>query len=954
MSDSNSSPIEHPEQVNDDIRRAPIPHYHRRNQSSTRIVPVPIGSLLPLRLSTPNTPTMSDPNNQDPAPQLPGLGVPGYGTPGTTRPPSITPEAGGPSDQNSPGFFVNEETLKAILAAAMQGRSGGPAVLTRTGRMPQPGSTQLPFCKGEKITAFLENFDFYALQSGVTADQKLVEIPFYFDEEQRVQAKVMVKEAKNEGTGWEGFVAKAKEEYRLKDPEQSHDRKRKIDIWFDNNKFSLDPAEFMEQRRRINALFEKASITGNSTEYTQRVLQSIDRGIRSALATRLGVSGSKLQEVASSEVIKYLTEYMKEQSMDDDDDDLDSDGHSPVPAKTKRTSERKPVKKAKPDALLADTSKVHASVQQEEVHDTSAAALDELSRKFDNLLIQNQALMNAQVGGRQYNQIPVNYTERVMDYGANYGQDAYPVYQQGVAPQGARGRAYDPRSAPPQRGMGRGGQFDGSRGGMFRAPQGWNTDLACFYCANPGHRMNSCPIVEEDESRGIVHRDRRGRLAYGTVDNNGGPINSAIFNQFRIIGKVRNAVWSFLKSEPGWQGASAMRAYEQESGLKVETGTRYLFPYHVDENHPIGAQPPRGATGRVQTPDQQPVSVVEVVYGEEETEFGGVEGNAVGVMQHPTTLVAQHGVKRVRIEDVPDEEAEDGVPARTFDRNPSGAEAAPIIPASIAKGKEKEQLKNQTTSTADIIAQLVSNTTTAALEAKIKLSLQEVAYINKTVAGRLAAAFADMAESVETTIRIDKHGRQSVKDRIEPSFENGEEVNLVGLMNGGSTELIVPTAAVGIEEDNAPFVAALGRVPVILGDSLHDGRKYRALLDSGSAANLVSLRVAHLNGFTILPTSASSKSVHGTVQKFVGKVDEGAWLGGQPFRFRAFVTQFPLPGGDEPLLGMPFIRGMRMNFLYTDEGMLGSLVIGRTRVLCSLDVTRQQNDHAELIEGSTN
>ncbi|EPE03613.1 hypothetical protein F503_01871 [Ophiostoma piceae UAMH 11346] len=119
-----------------------------------------------------------------------------------------------------------------------------------------------------------------------------------------------------------------------------------------------------------------------------------------------------------------------------------------------------------------------------------------------------------------------------------------------------------------------------------------------------------------------------------------------------------------------------------------------------------------------------------------------------------------------------------------------------------------------------------------------------------------------MAKSVETTIRINKHGRQSVKDRIEPSFKNVEEVNLVGLINGGSTGLIVPTAAVGIEEDHAPFVAALGRVPVVLGDSLYDGKKYRALLDSGLAANL----------------------------KFVGKVDEGAWLGGQPFRFRAFVT----------------------------------------------------------------
>ncbi|EPE03612.1 hypothetical protein F503_01870 [Ophiostoma piceae UAMH 11346] len=172
----------------------------------------------------------------------------------------------------------------------------------------------------------------------------------------------MVKEAENEGIGWEGFVTKAKEEYRLKDPEQSHDRKRKIDIWFDNNKFSIKPTIFMEQRRRINALLEKANISSSSTEYTQRLLQSIDRGIRSALATRMGVSGSKLQEVASSVVIGHLTEYIKEQSMDDDDDDQDSDGHSPVPAKTKRTSKRKPAKKAKADVLLADANKEPTSV----------------------------------------------------------------------------------------------------------------------------------------------------------------------------------------------------------------------------------------------------------------------------------------------------------------------------------------------------------------------------------------------------------------------------------------------------------------------------------------------------------------------------------------------------------------------------------------------------------------
>ena len=646
--------------------------------------------------------------------------------------------------------------------------------------------------------------------------------------------------------------------------------------------FSSDREEFEGQKRKLETLFKKAGEPRDSCRYTNKVMLAINSDYRGLVYTRLGHTRRTIHTVSYSEVLENLSHLME---------DLDR-GNRQEPG------EVEPKKVIMKKNVESDGEKRSQQPTKIEIV-KSPETMESLSRQLEKLTLQYNSLVNQQPS--------------VQTRG-------------GEGKAGRRGVVYPTFLNQVERdeGAASGGR-EGYRGGGYgRDRGGGNRDVRriyrCFYCGEKRHTMYDCDVLDEDSRNEIVNiGGRYGSLHYGGAHEMGGPLAPALFRHFKDDGKIRNVIWSQLEKNPGWPGAQAMRTYIENTGDKVETGIQYTTVKEVP-NGPIVLPPKKEESIVV------PTQYLEIVRGPSDAE------------------------KKIESEDPIDSSLMDVGMLGCVDAKEEVVEVPSIQvfynSMSDEIGKEKERieqekrellLKKNAEAKNKLVAKgnqsVVPRTVRQIESMAVKMTLGDVARLSRPVAKQLAGRFNDIADSVVRTIRIGPKGD------VVGEEEGPDERRRKRARNGDGEEVpnddpptVIPVLSQ--KATTAGLIGALGHLKVIVGDSMAGGLPIEVVVDSGSSANTINENLAHKAQLAITPTTALSRSVHGTEERFLGVVTTTVWIGGHPLVMRFFVTPSLKKGKDKPLFGMPFMYSTKFAFEYKENfDLFGRMIIGDIRLI---------------------
>jgi hypothetical protein len=842
-------------------------------------------------------------------------------TPGSSRSASAAPPIEAATRAAVDGQGTDGQTnqdLQRILTLLVQGQLNG----KRGGKLPEPGSKQLPLFGSKGITDYLETFNFYARQGSLSDPDRLEQFPIFCEKPIRTLVQSMADEAKNKG-GWPEFEKAVKREFWAEDPEQTEEATKRIVKWLDRLRFSTNGAKFRQQRREFERLLKKAGDGKGTTRYTKDLMVALRPEIRSVIFQRLGKTRHDVDTVPYEDMMEQLNNYMSEQTMgadDEDDSEIDSDGSATDPPTRRGRDHDKPREKSSKEVSISILKRAPSNPSI----DALASQFAQMQVKLNELAARPAIVPGPAHGSYQ--------SQQQLPYDNMAGQQ-YPMYQQNVQQEYRQ----------PQRGRGRGGMSRGNYYGNGRG-QGYNrddpNDFRCYYCGQLGHALYDCGEFDRDCQNGIVHRDRvTNCIHFGGTHELGLPIPNSIFHHFKESGCIRRVVWSLLELYPNRHGAAAMRRAISETGERVSTdmqftSSRYTNPGPIVPAEPIGGPATAGQQEEVALPSNYLMVYDDASFTTRQ--FQPEDTQLKDTTQDNTTIdndmfnILLNGVKRGRVSSLVDDDGTEILASGATPDQNSRSTAEEIVATGLSKSQNAYE-------NGGTFASLVETTARAAMDSKMKLSLHQVGQLNSMVARHLADTFSDMADSIENTIHVDFSGGV-MKEVRGPGPASRKRIKLADVTSDRNPDVVPVNMQQTQTGSSRPggLVNALGQLRVIIGNTMLEGAALSVIVDSGSAANTISEANALKAGLAIAPTAAVSRSFHGTLSRFRGTAITNVWIGGHALTMRFFVNPTPQAGGEEdrPLFGMPFFHLTKFTFSYGDHGELfGKMVVGHTRIV---------------------
>ena len=840
---------------------------------------------------------------------------------------------------------MDEETLLRILD-----RKGGPEVEypRRSGRLPDPGSGLLPFFTGEGVSEYLELFEDFAEKERLTGKEKLRQFPVYCLPELRTTVKEKVSEA----TSWESFVEVIKEEFWSTDIQQVRDAATRLEAFYQKVMFSENLTRFIGQRRHLEDLMKKAGVPRTTTNLSKHLMGAISQDVRAWVLLRLGKTLREASQEKYDTIIGAITERISCVAYDR------VDGEELLTAKDKkiveavRTDEPKiEAPKLKPSAIVKK-----AASESEEMR----IKLDDLTRKFESfsqrLPSQQGAVFPSRAAGMLYTfpnpalQVYQNDVQggEAYDLHANPAQvhmiqnegqlappqmndqylspDQVPVYGNELHPNTVR---YDMQPNPVSIPVFR-NEMQPNEGSRQGGRSGMNTSFngSCFYCPTGAHSMKECNAAIRDEKAGLIHRTDQGLLALGEKGKGGEILPAQLFRTLGGRGQVRSSVWTFCIANPEFPSHKALRALVQTTGERVDVGDRFT----TANRNTYGQRLPEGIDPFDFLLGQKPV-VTTVESNFMDLTHPGIATNETGFIYATPPFAPSRIVQRGE-----DYEDFDGV--EQLFRDVKGTMGTTPAKAKESEGNTKEPPVGVESS------DLIRRTVDACAKATIRVSLKEMAEVSPAVGKLLVRTIQDVLDHVDTTILLDKFGNvvKEIVDENEGRRKRARDEDEAPRVN-------VPPVVQTLSMDIVPagMTNSLGHMHVVFGNSLNEGIPADVVVDSGSGANTMDADLVKKLGLAITATDTTSRSVHGTEERFLGIVTVKMWVGGYSMAISFFVTP-KYSNGPKPLLGMPFLHATKFSFEYEDEYVLyGKLIVGRARLIVPMAAPKHTTRQGVLV-----
>lgn len=603
---------------------------------------------------------------------------------------------------------------------------------------------------------------------------------------------------------------------------------------------------------------------------------------------------------------------------------------------------QKPQEDPRIDDMIKEFEKF--KINNLQTHEKNNQLLSQLISKLDT--------RTGPMGGYQW--ASTNYAE-VVDTNTQYSQRPQGYRQpQGYAdqPQG-----YD-------RGYNQTDRYSGRTFDHNQLRNGRYMPSVCFYCGTAGHTYNRCAGLNHDIYKGLVHVTEDNDLQMGRAGAQGRVLPRTLFENGKRVNKIGEVIKAFVRIHIDEPGGEVLKEF-----MKCNPDHRFqmnlLGSYTPKTPPPVNLE---NLSVRLESACSEPL----INYAREDqveyerTDQPDPDLVMLELRQRPLSIFALQA-KRRRLSD--------GTAHPSGYEDPLAKDAAAGADSTEPESSDPAEPRDQATETP--AATSASKPTPGVEEKTGKLLnefLKQNMKVNVTDLIRLCPGFATALESYIANIRVEaeavlhidgtqpehpklKDGKKGTRTLALTTMTESSELAVPrsGFWNDGTTEIkddkrkVLDTNLVGLSDHDdvntcttltgapATRIHALPMMYVRVGPS-EESAAIRAILDTGSEANIVSAEYADRHGLAYEPTEVYSSAYHtGRPIRFLGEMRERIWVAGQWVPGHFFVMPLGQTKHDI-LLGMPFAKDVSLTFEWskTSDLLRANFLIRNLRIIATV------------------